>query len=90
MEVPGSSPVVPTLMAANGELPWPSVGNFASAYGDDLMAADTQPASPSARMCVGQTKPADAVLVQEDRPRLAFANGLGESSRLASWICSCA
>ncbi len=28
-------------MAANGELPWPSVGNFVSTYGEDLTAADT-------------------------------------------------
>jgi hypothetical protein len=29
------------LVAAGGELSWPSAGSFESAYGEDLMAADT-------------------------------------------------
>ena len=28
------------LMAASGELRWPSAGRFVSAYGENLMAAD--------------------------------------------------
>ncbi|MDP8927954.1 MAG: hypothetical protein M3O70_05060, partial [Actinomycetota bacterium] len=31
------------LMATSGELSWPSVGSFVSAYEENLMAADTPP-----------------------------------------------
>lgn len=33
-------------MAMGGELSWPPVGRFVSAYGEDLMAVDNEPDKP--------------------------------------------
>lgn len=51
------------LMAASGELWWPSAGRSVSAYGENLMAADTAPAEPSAHLLVSGGR----------RSRLAYA-----------------